>query len=314
MRDFRKILSLILAIAMMLSTGISIMANEPGEEKEYKVNFVLSPDIELGGNDIYLLAWKQDKSSGKWVQEKIKNGANVKKGTRIEQKNLSNVSFYMDGKKCYRFTMPDKNVTLYVTINTWTNDFLFKNEIDKKPDNWVSVTIDSGKGKFVPDTSLYNNYVETNKLELYVNPLREVSLFSKGLKKGRFGPYEFYAPSGKAIAEDVKQKFSKDCTVNLSYEDIGTGKLILHKSKGEDKEIIFNENDTFLSLLPEIRKAQTISDDKRFVCWSRFNHNEIDDDLDEKDINYIYNVQIYDKDYDKLLKSSYSEELMSPYI
>lgn len=149
MRDFRKILSLILAIAMMLSTGISIMANEPGEEKEYKVNFVLSPDIDPKESDIYPTTEYFDTESGKLADRELKNGDALKERSIIKFDSNNDYSYYLDGKEINGyFNMPKKDVTIFVTTSVYGRDYIFADEIDKKPDKWVTVTLTPGEGKF----------------------------------------------------------------------------------------------------------------------------------------------------------------------
>ena len=113
MRDFRKILSLILAIAMMLSIGISIMANGPEAEKEYTVNFVLSPDIDPKEYDVYLVDRYYDYEKGGFIKKEIRDGDKVKPGTRLEENYELGCSYFVDGKEIgYNYDMPNEDIEL----------------------------------------------------------------------------------------------------------------------------------------------------------------------------------------------------------
>ncbi len=176
MRDFRKILSLILAIAMMLSTGISIMAIKPEADEEYTVNFVFSPDIDPKEYDIYLVGRYYDNEKGEFIKQEIRNGNKVKPGTRLEGNYDLRCSYYVDGEEIgYNYyDMPKKDITIYVTPKTYGSDIILAEEINKKPEKWVTVTLKAGEGKFRKNGRIENGPQYVDEIKLYVNPLRKV--------------------------------------------------------------------------------------------------------------------------------------------
>lgn len=271
MRNFRKILSLILAIAMMLSTGISIMAIEPEEEQEYTVNFVLSPDIDPSEYDVYLVDRYYDYEKGKFIKKEIRNGDKVKPGTRFERNYDLGCSYYVDGKEIgYNYEMPNEDITIYVTPRSYGSDIIPVEEINEKPEKWVTVTLKAGEGKFRRNGRSENGPKYVDEIKLYVNPVREVNLCRKNQRTENYGKYILESPEYRITSNEIIGVFDQDTTVTVEYKDYKTVKLVLNKHDNSTKEITVDVDAKYSNILEEIRENETdLKPNEKFVCWSQ---------------------------------------------
>ena len=95
MKNAKRILSLILVLAMMLSSGITLYAGGGGAGNgSYTVTFIKSADVP---NDYTGYLYYYDYSTGSNVKIPIEDGASVKAGTIINWERKRDVSFYIDG-------------------------------------------------------------------------------------------------------------------------------------------------------------------------------------------------------------------------
>ena len=304
MRDFRKILSLILAIAMMLSTGISIMANEPKEEKEHKVNFVFSPDIDPKEYDIYLEGRYYDEK-GESIKQEIRKGDKVKPGTRLEENYELGCSYFVDGKKIdYDYEMPNEDITIFVTPKVrHGKDYILNYDIDEKPVEWSTVTLEAGKGEFIRNGRYENLPQYLSEIKLYVNPVRKVYLSRKNQRTEYYGKYILESPMDKITSNEIIGVFDKDSTVTIEYKDYKTVTLVLNKHNNSTEEITVNVDAKYSDILEKIRKNETdLEENEKFVCWSPSNLEEYGWKYNEYVSIYPY---IYDKKYDKIKALDY---------
>lgn len=313
MRDFRKILSLVLAIAMMLSTGISIMANEPEEEQEYTVKFVLSPDIDPSEYDVYLVGRYYDNEKDETIETEIRNGDKVKPGTIFERNYDLGCSYYVDGKEIgYNYYMPNEDITIYVTPRSYGSDIILAEEIDEKPEKWVTVTLKAGEGKFRRNGRFENGPQYLDEIKLYVNPLREVYLVSKNQRTEYYGQYILESPTDKITSKDIIGVFDKDTTVTVEYKEYKTVKLVLNKHDKTIEEITVNVDAKYSDILDKIRENQTaLKSNEKFVCWSR---NTFDKYGWENNPYLKIYPQIYDKKYDKVKALDYEHRDVARFV
>lgn len=304
MRDFRKILSLILAIAMMLSTGISIMANEPEAETKYTVNFVLSPDIDPKEYDVYLVGRYYDYEQGKTIKQEIRDRDKVKPGTVFESNYELGCSYYVDGKEIgYNYEMPNENITIYVTPKTYRSDIIPVEEINEKPDKWVTVTVKAGEGKFRRNGRSENGPQYVDEIKLYVNPVREVYLVNRNQRTEYYGQYILESPTDKITSKEIIGVFDKDTTVTVEYKEYKTVKLVLNKHDKSTKEITVDVDAKYSDILDKIRENQTVlKSNEKFVCWSR---NTFDKYGWENNPYLRIYPYIYDKKYDEVKALDY---------
>lgn len=95
MKNAKRILSLILVLAMMLSSGITLYAGGGGTGNgSYTVTFIKSADVPDNYADY--LSYR-DYSTGSSDPIAIKDGASIKAGTIINIERSGDVAFYIDG-------------------------------------------------------------------------------------------------------------------------------------------------------------------------------------------------------------------------
>ena len=280
------------------------MANEPEEEKEYTVKFVLSPDIDPSEYDVYLVGRYYDNEKDETIETEIRNGDKVKPGTIFKRNYDLGCSYYVDGEEIdYNYYMPKKDITIYVTPRSYGSDIIPAEEISKKPEKWVTVTLNAGEGKFRRNGRAENGPQYVDEIKLYVNPLREVYLVNRNQRTEYYDQYILESPPGKITSNDIGGVFDKDTTVKVEYREYKTVTLVLNKHDNSTKEITVDVDAKYSDILDQIRENETtLKPNEKFVCWSR---NGFDNYGWENNSFLKIYPRIYDKKYDKIAEFEY---------
>lgn len=154
----KKYLSLFLALIMILGVIPTSIFAETGTQK-YKITFIASKDV---GNRDYGIEGIDGKES-------VSVDANVYHNFKNKDYELS---YYIDGKKVDGIN-PTNNTTVYVGVSGWGKNYYPEEEIEKKPNGYVTVTFNSGEhGKFVG----YKGSGSVSERKFYVPKFKEVDL------------------------------------------------------------------------------------------------------------------------------------------
>ena len=313
MKNTKRFLSLILVLAMMLSSGITLYADGGGagttQVEEFEVKFNKSVDIPAN----YPIGLYYEDGDNKVT---INDGDKLKAGTVIhyeDEERSRQTKAYLDGVLIdYRgVTMPNKAVTVDIIANGYTPNYILAERIAKRPAKWVTLTVNIGEGKLYK----YRNRgeFETNvSVKIYVNPLYTVDILYGNGESAYLAGYTLNAPDGKIIKTRIYEKISADKVINVEYGKKPALTLTLHNSNKETKVINITDKSTYQDVLSQIRSAETAVQGKKLVCWSA-NEKDLKDFNDYNDSIDIYSTIIYPKEYDKYLARDYSSTVNSNY-
>lgn len=216
----KKFLSLFLALIMILGViPISIFA-ETGTQK-YTITFIASKDV---GNRDY------------GIEDIVgKESVSVDCGQYYSFKNKDyELSYYIDGKEVNGIN-PTNNTKVYVGVSGWGKNYYPVEEIEKKPNGYVTVTFNSGEhGKF----NKYKDSGLVTERKFYVPTFKEVDLsyavhfayIDRGwIDKG------YDKPSKEdSFDKNLKGTFTKDTIFNARYEE----KNFTHKFIKINNEVV----------------------------------------------------------------------------
>lgn len=250
----KKYLSLFLALIMILGVIPTSIFAETGTQK-YTITFVASKDV---GNRDYGIESINGKKS-----------VSVVGGQYYSFKNKGyELSYYIDGKKVDGIS-PENDTTVYVGVSGWGKNYYPVEEIEKKPNGYVTVTFNSGEhGKF----NKYKDSGLVTERRFYVPTFKEVDLsyavhfanIDRGwVDKG------YDKPSREGSFDRIlKGTFTSDTIFNAQYEKKSfTHKFI--KINNEVKEINLPANALYGEL--KLTAAKAVSrgpgDGSKFIGW-----------------------------------------------
>lgn len=250
----KKYLSLFLALIMILGVIPTSIFAETGTQK-YTITFVASKDV---GNRDYGIESINGKKS-----------VSVVGGQYYSFKNKGyELSYYIDGKKVDGIS-PENDTTVYVGVSGWGKNYYPVEEIEKKPNGYVTVTFNSGEhGKF----NKYKDSGLVTERRFYVPTFKEVDLsyavhfanIDRGwVDKG------YDKPSREGSFDRIlKRTFTSDTIFNAQYEKKSfTHKFI--KINNEVKEINLPANALYGEL--KLTAAKAVSrgpgDGSKFIGW-----------------------------------------------
>lgn len=250
----KKYLSLFLALIMILGVIPTSIFAETGTQK-YKITFIASKDV---GNRDYGIEGIDGKES-----------VSVDGGKYYRFKNEGHeLNYYIDGKEVNGIN-PTNNTKVYVGVSGWGKNYYPVEEIEKKPNGYVTVTFNSGEhGKF---NKYKDSGLETER-KFYVPTFKEVDLsyavhfayIDRGwIDKG----YDKPSKEG-SFDHSLKGTFTKDTSFNALYEEKSfTHKFI--KINNEVKEINLPANALYGEL--KLTAAKAVSrgpgDGSKFIGW-----------------------------------------------
>lgn len=250
----KKYLSLFLALIMILGVIPTSIFAETGVQK-YKITFVASKDV---GNRDYGIENVDGKGS-----------VSVDGGQYYRFKNEGHeLNYYIDGKEVNGIN-PEKNTTVYVGVSGWGKNYYPVEEIEKKPNGYVTVTFNSGKhGKF---NKYKDSGLETER-RFYVPTFKEVDLsyavhfanIDRGwVDKG----YDKPSKEG-SFDKNLKGTFTKDTSFNALYEEKSfTHKFIKINKKEVTKILPANALYGELKLTAAKAVSRGPGDGSKFIGW-----------------------------------------------
>ncbi len=253
----KKYLSLFLALIMILGVIPTSIFAETGTQK-YKITFIASKDV---GNRDYGIEGIDGKES-----------VSVDGGKYYRFKNEGHeLNYYIDGKEVNGIN-PTNNTKVYVGVSGWGKNYYPVEEIEKKPNGYVTVTFNSGEhGKF---NKYKDSGLETER-KFYVPTFKEVDLsyavhfadIDRGwIDKG----YDKPSKEG-SFDRSLKGTFTRDTIFNAQYEE----KNFTHKFiKINKKEItkILPANALYGELKSTAAKAVSRGpgDGSKFIGWQEY--------------------------------------------
>ena len=281
MKDVRRLLSLILALALMLLPSIALVAEggtDYSEKAEHTVTINISADIDPAVD--FGLKYR---SNDLYSYEKLVSGKKLKARVNIIYDWTNEYKFYANGVEMHYsdYEMPNEDLTIDIVKNNYFNkNFIVACDGVVKPDGWKTVTIDAGEGIFQKSGG---NEDTAKILKFYVNPLYEVELIEANSIYDYFGSYSLKVPKGKFTSKSIKKQFTNDETFKIEYKDMTKITLNLYKRDKTVETIEIPGSSTYKDILSKIREHQSpLSDDEKFVCWSR-DKDEIEDTFVSKD-------------------------------
>ena len=267
MQDVRRLLSLILVLALMLLPSIALVAEEgtdSSEKAEHTVKLNISPDVD--SNRIIGLRYLS-----KYNWESIEHGIRLQAGVPIRCIYPLFFRCYANGVEMGEngHKMPDEDLTIDIVKKDYNDkNFIFARPGVVKPKSWKTVTINAGEGEFTLPKEGSN---PVKDIKVYVNPLYEVELIKQDDHFIEFDYYYFLRiPKGKLISNSLKKKFTSDETFTIEYKEMPEITLKLHKKDKITVETIkIPGNSTYKDILNQVREKQSkLSEDEKFVCWS----------------------------------------------
>lgn len=250
----KKYLSLFLALIMILGVIPTSIFAETGVQK-YKITFVASKDV---GNRDYGIENVDGKGSVSVDGEKY---------YRFKNKDYE-LSYYIDGKKVEGIN-PTNNTTVYVGVSGWGKNYYPEEEIEKKPNGYVTVTFNSGEhGKF----NKYKDSGLVTERKFYVPTFKEVDLsyavHFANIERGWIDKGYDKPSKEDSFDHSLKGTFTKDTIFNAQYgEKNFTHKFI--KINNEVKEINLPANALYGEL--KLTAAKAVSrgpgDGSKFIGW-----------------------------------------------
>ena len=304
MNNFKKLLSLFVAFAMVFTFALPIFAEEQagGSEQEYNITFKLSDDVQLiKASDLKVIV-KGDAT--KTPVTRAKAGTEL---SLISDKEIkSKYSIYINGKildywnkESFDFTMPNEDVLIEFTNLTGYAENVIRARISSaKPEGWVSVTIKTD------EHSRYNLYDENNKVieafdenVYYVNPDYKVDLVLSNMYS--YGNFRLECDRFYRLTKDSyikNERFTKDTVRQLKYEKYDGYKVILHKYAPEGQEGAtitkdFEVDTTYEDVVKFLRANETPNvSGKKFVGWGT---------RDKDSEGEWYDMRVLDRQYDQ---------------
>lgn len=201
----KKYLSLFLALIMILGVIPTSIFAQP-EPQKYTITFVASKDV---GNRDYGIESINGKKS-----------VSVVGGQYYRFKNEGyELNYYIGGKKVEGIN-PTNNTTVYVGVSGWGKNYYPVEEIEKKPNGYVTVTFNSGEhGKF----NKYKDSGHVTERKFYVPTFKEVDLsyavYFASIDRGWVDKgYDKPSKEG-SFDKNLKGTFTKDTIFNARYEE-----------------------------------------------------------------------------------------------
>lgn len=253
----KKYLSLFLALIMILGVIPTSIFAETGTQK-YTITFVASKDV---GNRDYGIESINGKKS-----------VSVVGGQYYSFKNKGyELSYYIDGKKVDGIS-PENDTTVYVGVSGWGKNYYPVEEIEKKPNGYVTVTFNSGEhGKF----NKYKDSGLVTERRFYVPTFKEVDLsyavhfanIDRGwVDKG----YDKPSKEG-SFNKNLKGTFTSDTSFNAQYEEKNfTHKFIKINNKEITKTLPAQSLYGDLKITAAKAKSSSPGDGSKFIGWQEY--------------------------------------------
>ena len=307
MNNFKRLLSLFLAFAMVFTFALPIFAEEQadGSEQEYNITITLSDEIQLVKASDFKVVAKDNHAN---EINKAKTGTEISILYNNEL-NAERYIVYINGKQytsndydyykhCYSFTMPNEDVLIEVTPERgFDSKVLRKENCSRKPEGWVSVTLKTdGHAKFYKYGNGREPISSSDTEVFYVRPNVKVTLVNSSLQgyfNVRLKPDKLYHL--KKDSYIIDEVFTDDTTRILEYEKYKGYNVTLHKyapdgQQGQTVKKYFEPDTTYEQALKFLRANETGSvPGKKFLGW-----------IDKQDINgkQYLSVKAIDKKYD----------------
>ena len=310
MNNFKRLLSLFVALAMVFTFALPIFAEdtEPqtgGSEQEHNITLKLSDEIKLVKASDFKVVLK-DNTTNEITKAKAGTEISILFNNElcaeryivyINGKQYTSNDYDYD-KHCYSFTMPNEDVLIEVTPERgFDSKFLRAENCSRKPEGWVSVTLKTdGHAKFYKYGSGKEPISSSDTEVYYVRPNVKVTLVNssfQGYFNVRLKPDKLYHI--KKDSYIIDEVFTEDTTRILEYEKYKGYNVTLHKyapegQQGQTVKKYFEPDTTYEQALKFLRANETGSvPGKKFVGW-----------IDKQDINgeeYL-RVKAIDKKYD----------------
>ena len=311
MDNFKKLLSLFVALAMVFTFAMPIFAQDTeaqaGEsEQEHNITLKLSDEIQLvKASDFKVVS--NDNPANEITKAKAGTEINILYNNELcaeryivyfngEQKTANDYDYK---NNCFKFTMPNEDVLIEVTPERgFSANCLRAEEASVKPEGWVTVTLKTD------EHSRFNHYGKDKKIVsstdtdvYYVKPNVKVSLVYGSLmvyNNVRLEPDKFYHISKDSYIKN--EVFTEDTVKELKYEKYKGYNVTLHKyapdgQKGETVTKYFEPDTIYEDALKFLRANETGSvHGKKFVGWAEKQKNY-------KDEEYLF-IRAINKKYD----------------
>lgn len=253
----KKYLSLFLALIMILGVIPTSIFAETGTQK-YTITFVASKDV---GNRDYGIESIDGKES-----------VSVVGGQYYSFKNKGyELSYYIDGKKVDGIS-PENDTTVYVGVSGWGKNYYPVEEIEKKPNGYVTVTFNSGEhGKF----NKYKDSGLVTERRFYVPTFKEVDLsyavHFANIDRGWIDKGYDKPSKEDSFDHSLKGTFTKDTIFNAQYEKKDfTHKFIKINNQEITKTLPAQSLYGDLKITAAQAKSSSPGDGSRFIGWQEY--------------------------------------------
>lgn len=253
----KKYLSLFLALIMILGVIPTSIFAETGTQK-YTITFIASKDV---GNRDYGIEGIDGKES-------VSVDANVYHNFKNKDYELS---YYIDGKKVDGIS-PENDTTVYVGVSGWGKNYYPEEEIEKKPNGYVTVTFNSGEhGKFVG----YKGSGSVSERKFYVPKFKEVDLshavYFVDIDKGWVDKGYDKPSKEDSFNKNLKGTFTSDTSFNAQYEEKNfTHKFIKINNKEITKTLPAQSLYGDLKITAAKAKSSSPGDGSKFIGWQEY--------------------------------------------